>query len=51
MVSVLFTMVTYGVRFPKFIWAPCAQMNSLAYPATPAPAFGLIYEGVVGQPR
>ncbi len=25
--------VKYGVRFPKFIWAPCAQLYSLA--ATP----------------
>ncbi len=37
--------VKYGVRSPKFIWAPCAQLYSLAEaPQPPPPAFGLIYE-------
>jgi hypothetical protein len=44
----------YGVRYPKFIWAPCAQVSSLAetlqLPPLP-PAFKLIYESAVGQPR
>ncbi len=40
--------VKYGVR-SKFIWAPYAQLYSLAEtphpPPPPSPAFGLIYEG------
>jgi hypothetical protein len=49
--------VKYGVRSPKFIRAPCAQLHSLAEtPQTPPPlpnpsAFGLIYEAAIGQPR
>ncbi len=37
--------VKYGVRSPKFIWAPCAQQCSLAEipQLPPPPAFGLIY--------
>jgi hypothetical protein len=51
--------VKYGVRSPKFIWAPC-HVNSCTHwlrlrdPATPPPlphAFGLMYEGTIGQPR
>jgi hypothetical protein len=38
----------YGVRSPKFIWAP---VNSCTHCTPPSPAFGLIYEGVIGQPR
>jgi hypothetical protein len=33
----------------EFIWAPCAQLYSIA--EAPTPAFGLIYEGALGQPR
>jgi hypothetical protein len=37
----------------KFIWASCAQLYSLAETPQlpPSPAFGLIYEGAIGQPR
>jgi hypothetical protein len=45
--------VKYGVRSPKFIWAPCVKLHSLA--ETPQPPsslpFWLIYEGVIGHPR
>jgi hypothetical protein len=36
--------VKYGVRYPKFIWAPCAQLYSLLRPHNSPPplAFGLI---------
>jgi hypothetical protein len=41
-----------GVRSPKFIWAPCVQLYSLAetpqLPTSPSPAFGLIYEDAIG---
>jgi hypothetical protein len=46
--------VKYGVRSPKFIWAPWGTAVLIGWdPATPAipPAFGLIYEGAIGQPR
>ncbi len=44
--------VKYGVRSPKFFWAPCAQLYSLAEtPHPPPPAFVLIYEGAIGQQR
>jgi hypothetical protein len=38
----------YELRFPKFIWASCAQLYSLAEAPQPPPppippAFGLIY--------
>ncbi len=34
------------------IWAPWAQLYSLAEaPQPPPPAFGLIYDGAIGQPR
>ncbi len=40
----------YGHRL--FIWAPCAQLNSLAEMkprnSSPPPAFGFIYEGAIG---
>jgi hypothetical protein len=50
--NLLLPWVKYGVRSPKFIWAPCAQLCSLAEaPQPPPPAFGLIYEGAIGQPR
>jgi hypothetical protein len=46
----------YGVRSPNFNWALCAQLYSLTEtpkppPPHPPPAFGLIYEGGIGQPR
>ncbi len=42
----------YGVRPPKLIWAPYAQLHSLAeIPSLHPPAFGFIYEGAIGQPR
>ncbi len=48
-------IVKYEVRFPKFIWSPCSQLYSLAEapqrPPPIPPAFGLIYEGAIGQPR
>ncbi len=48
----MMAQVKYGVRSPKFIWAPCAQLYSLAEtPAVPPPAFGLIYEGAIGKRR
>ncbi len=36
--------VKYGVRSPKFNWAPCTQLFSLAEASQlpPPPAFGLI---------
>ncbi len=44
--------IGYGVRTPKFIWAPCVQLYSLAEtPQPPPPAFGFIYEVTIGQPR
>jgi len=44
--------VKYGVLSPKFIWAPCAQLYSLAEnPQASPPPFGLIYEGAIGQPK
>ena len=36
----------------KFIWASCVQLHSLAETPQPPslyPAFGLIYEGAIGQ--
>ncbi len=38
---------------PTFIWAPVYSFNHWPKPRTPPPpsAFGLIYEGAVGQPR
>ncbi len=37
----------YGVRPPKFIWAPGVQLYSLAETPQlpPSPVYGLIYEG------
>ncbi len=32
-----FGLVKKGVRFPKFIWAPCAQLYSLAETPQPPP--------------
>ncbi len=45
--------VKYGVRSPKFIWAPVYSCNHcLRSPNSPPPsAFELIYEGAIGQPR
>ncbi len=39
-------------RYPEFIWAPCAQLYSLAETSQrpPPPEFGPIYEGAIGQP-
>ncbi len=47
----LYPQAKYGVTSPKFIWAPCAQLYSLAEPLPPPPAYGLICEGAIGQPR
>jgi hypothetical protein len=50
----LSTKVEYGVISPTFI---CAPVYSCGYSLTetpqlpPPPAFGLIYEGAIGQPR
>ncbi len=35
--SFLIRIGKYGVRSPKFIWAPCAQLYSLAEPLPPPP--------------
>ena len=40
--------VRYGVRSPKFIWAPVYSLAETP-PLSPFPAFGLIYEGAIGQ--
>jgi hypothetical protein len=42
-----------GIRSPKFIWAPVYSCTHWLKPrdSPPPPAFGLIYEGAVGQPR
>jgi hypothetical protein len=37
----------------SFFFAPCAELHSLAETPQPSPpplAFGLIYEGAIGQP-
>ena len=34
-----------------FIWAPCAQLYSLAETPHPPPEFGLIYEGAIGKTK
>jgi hypothetical protein len=41
------------VRSPKFIWAPAYSWTHWLRPrnSNPPPAFGLIYEGAIGQPR
>jgi hypothetical protein len=51
-------LVKYGVRSPKIIWAPCAQLYSLADtpqppppPWTPPHLGSYKYEGAIGQPR
>jgi hypothetical protein len=40
-------------RSTKFIWAPVYSFTHWLRPRSfrPPPAFGLIYEGVIGQPR
>jgi hypothetical protein len=45
--------VKYGVRSPKFIWAPVYSCTHWLRPCNspPPPAFGLIYEGAIGQAR
>jgi hypothetical protein len=51
------TDICIGVRSPKFIWAPCAQLYLYPFSETPHPPppppheFGLIYEGAIDQPR
>jgi hypothetical protein len=43
--------IKYEVRSPKFIWASCAQLYSLAETLQlPPPAVGLIDEVAIGQP-
>ncbi len=47
MTCTLHSKVNYGVRSPKFIWAPCAFVHSCTHwlrHLNPLPAFGLIYE-------
>ncbi len=45
------TSVKYGVLSPKFIWAPVYSCTHWLRPCNPPPpAFGLIYEGAIGQP-
>ncbi len=46
------SQVKCGVRSPKFIWAPCKQLYSLAEISQPPegtdpPAFGLKHEGAM----
>jgi hypothetical protein len=36
------------LKSPKFIWAPCAQLYSLAETERLRPRHGLIYEGAIG---
>ncbi len=47
-------LVKYGVRSPKFICAPVYSCTHLLrprnHPPPPSPAFGLMYEGAIGQP-
>ncbi len=45
----MYAQVKNGVRSLKFIWAPCAQLYSLAETPQlpPPPAFGLIYEALL----
>ncbi len=46
------TKVKYVVRSPKFIWAPCAQLYSLAETLQPpTPAFWAHLRGPIGQSR
>jgi hypothetical protein len=42
--------IKYGVRSPKFIWAPLYSCTHWLRPPPPPP-FGLIYKGPIGQPR
>ncbi len=44
---VLAPQVKYGVRSPQFIWAPVYSCTHWMRP----PAFGLMYEGAIGQIR
>ncbi len=45
--------VNYGVRSPKFNWAPAVFIGWLGPRNSPPPthAFGLLYEGAIGRPR
>ncbi len=45
--------VKYGVGSPKFIWAPCVQLYSLAEtpPPPPPPPIWANIQGAIGQPR
>ncbi len=49
----LYTRVKYGIRSSKFIWAPVYSCTHWLRPRNPPPptAFGLIYEGAIGQSR
>ncbi len=47
----LIPLVKYEVGSPKFIWAPCAQLYSLAETPQSSTPFGPIYEGAIGPPR
>jgi hypothetical protein len=48
----VYALVKFGVRSPKFIWAPmysCTQwLRPRNFPLLPT--FGLKYEGAIGQP-
>jgi hypothetical protein len=38
-VTTIGSIIKYGVRSPKFIWTPCAQLHSLAEAPQPLPPF------------
>ncbi len=47
-------LIKYGVRSPKFLWAPCAQLYSLAETPQPSSSFAHIrgrYWSMVSQDR
>ncbi len=45
-----YIQLSYGVRSPKFIWAPCTQLAETPQ-LPPPPASGLTYGGAIGQLR
>ncbi len=44
-------LVKYGVRSLEFFWAPVYSRSNWPRNSPPPPAFGLIYDGAIGQPR
>ncbi len=46
-----FALLNGGVRSPKFIWAPCAQLYSLAETPHPPPRIWSHIRGRLGKPR